>query len=121
SIGSITVTDSLPAGLTITAISGSGWTTNLANLTATRSDLLAARAAYPPLIFTVAVSASASPSVTNTVAVSGGGETNLANNTASDPTTILAAAVPTVTTVAATGVGTTTVTLNGTVNPNGQA
>ena len=112
--------DTLPAGLTATAISGAGWTTNLGTLTCTRSDALAAGAAYPPITVTVNVAANAPASVTNTATVSGGGDTNPANNTASDPTTINAAAAPTVTTGTATAVGTTTATLNGTVNPNGQ-
>ena len=120
SSGSITVTDSLPAGLIATAISGTGWTTNLANLTCSRSDSLSAGAAYPPITLTVNVSGGAPASLTNVVTVSGGGETNVANNTASDPTTVLAAGPPTATTDAATGVGMTTATLNGTVNPNGQ-
>lgn len=86
--GAVTVTDSLPAGLTATAISGTGWTTTLGTLTATRSDALAAGASYPTLTITVSVSASAAASVTNTANVSGGGETITINNTATDPTTI---------------------------------
>ena len=120
SSGSIIVTDSLPSGLTIAAITGVGWTTNLANLTATRSDPLMPGSTYPPITFTVNVSPTAPASVTNVVTVSGGGETNLANNTASDPTTILAAAIPTVTTTAATAIGPTAATLNGSINPNNQ-
>jgi uncharacterized repeat protein (TIGR01451 family) len=88
--GSITVTDSLPAGLTATAIAGSGWTANLPNLTCTRSDALAAGASYPPIIVTVNVATNALASVTNLVFVSGGGQTNIANDTAADPTTIIA-------------------------------
>ena len=120
SIGTVTVEDTLPAGLTATAISGDGWTPNLSTLTCTRSDALAAGAAYPAITVTVNVAANAAANVTNTVTVSGGGDTNSANNTASDPTTINAAAVPTVTTGAATALGTTTATLNATINPNGQ-
>jgi uncharacterized repeat protein (TIGR01451 family) len=121
SSGSIIVTDALPVGLTVTAISGSDWTTNVANLTATRSDALAAGAAYPPITFTVNVSASAPAGLTNVASVSGGGETNLANNTASDPTTILAASIPSVTAGSASNISATMATLNGTVNPNGQS
>jgi uncharacterized repeat protein (TIGR01451 family) len=121
SFGSVTVTDALPAGLTVTAISGSGWATNVANLSATRSDIVVAGAAYPPLTFTVNVSASAPGSITNVASVSGGGETNLANNSAPDPTTILAASIPTVTTGSASNIAPTTATLNGTLNPNGQS
>ena len=119
STGIVTVIDTLPAGLTATALSGTGWTATLGTLTGTRSDVLAARAAYPAITLTVSVSASAAASVTNSVAVSGGGESNTANNTATDPTAITTRGAPTVVTGAATGVGTTTATLNGTINPNG--
>jgi uncharacterized repeat protein (TIGR01451 family) len=120
SSGTVTAVDALPAGLTATAMSGAGWSTNLGTLTCTRSDALAGGAAYPPIAVTVNVAANAAGSVTNTATVSGGGDTNSANNTASDPTTINAAGAPTATTGVASAVGTTTATLNGTVNPNGQ-
>jgi uncharacterized repeat protein (TIGR01451 family) len=120
SSSAVTVVDTLPTGLTATAISGAGWTTNLITLTCTRSDALAAGSAYPPITVSVSVSASAPASITNTVAVSGGGDTNLSNNTASDPTTITAAAAPTAVTGTPSAIGTTIATLNGTVNPNGQ-
>ena len=94
SSGSVTVTDTLPAGLTALAISGAGWTTNLATLTATRSDAVAAGFAYPPITITVSVASNAPSAVTNTVTVSGGGDSNSANNTANDPTTINAVGVP---------------------------
>ncbi|MDB6122304.1 MAG: non-specific endonuclease [Pedosphaera sp.] len=87
-VGTVTVVDTLPAGLTATAIGGSGWTANLGTLTCTRSDSLTGNASYPPITVTVNVSGSAPASVTNTVTVSGGGDANSANNTATDPTTI---------------------------------
>jgi uncharacterized repeat protein (TIGR01451 family) len=86
--GTVTVTDTLPAGLTATAITGSGWSCVLGTLTCTRSDALAAGASYPAITLTVNVANNAAASVTNSVSVSGGGETNTGNNTASDPTTI---------------------------------
>ena len=86
--GTVSVADLLPSGLTATTFSGSGWTTSLSTLTATRSDALAASASYPSLTLTVSVAANAPASVTNTATVSGGGEANTANDTASDPTTI---------------------------------
>ena len=119
-VGPVSVVDTLPAGLTATAIIGGGWSTNLTNVTCTRSDALPAGAGFPPITVTVSVSASAAASVTNTVTVSGGGDMSPANNTASDPTTILAAAPPIAITGTASGVGTSTATLNGAVNPNGQ-
>ncbi len=86
--GTVTVIDALPAGLTATAMSGSGWSVNLATFTATRSDALAVGASYPALTVTVNVAANAPASVTNTATVSGGGETFTGNDTASDPTVI---------------------------------
>ena len=91
SSGTVTVADALPAGLTATDISGTGWTANLGSLTCTRSDALAVGAAYPPITLTVTVSSNASASVTNTATVSGGGESNPANNTVDDLTAINAA------------------------------
>ena len=120
SSGAVTVVDMLPAGLTATAISGAGWTTNLSTFTCTRSDALAEGAAYPPITVTVNVAANATANVTNTATVSGGSDVNPANNTASDPITINPAEAPTATTGAATAAGSATATLNGTVDPNGQ-
>jgi uncharacterized repeat protein (TIGR01451 family) len=88
SSGTVTVTDTLPTGLTATAIAGSGWTCTLATLTCTRTDVVAAGASYPAITLTVNVATSAPASVTNTATVSGGGDTNPANNTASDVTPI---------------------------------
>ncbi len=90
--GTVSVTDTLPAGLIATAISGTGWTCTLATLTCTRSNALAASGNYPVITLTVNVTANAPATVTNTATVSGGGETNTSNNTATDPTTINAAA-----------------------------
>ena len=86
--GTVSVVDALPAGLTATGMSGSGWSINFATLTATRSDSLAGGASYPAITVTVNVPVGAPSSVTNTATVSGGGETYTANDTASDPTTI---------------------------------
>jgi uncharacterized repeat protein (TIGR01451 family) len=88
--GTVTVVDSLPSGLTATAISGTGWTCTLGTVTCTRADALAAASSYPAINLTVNVAANAQSPITNTATVSGGGETNIANDTASDPTTVLA-------------------------------
>ncbi len=88
STGTVSVTDTLPSGLTATAISGSGWVCNLGSLTCTRSDALAASTSYPPITVTVNVAGNANPIINNSVSVSGGGETNTSNNNASDSTTI---------------------------------
>jgi uncharacterized repeat protein (TIGR01451 family) len=86
---SVTVTDSLPAGLNATAFVGTGWTCNaLPALSCTRSDSLAAGAGYPPLTLTVDVTAASPTTVTNTATVSGGNDSNTNNNTALDTTII---------------------------------
>ncbi len=86
--GTVTVTDTLPAGLTGTAVSGTGWTCTLVTATCFRNDALAPKAAYPPIVVTVNVAANAPPLVTNQATVAGGGDLNLANNTAYDATVI---------------------------------
>ncbi|HTS16317.1 MAG TPA: DNA/RNA non-specific endonuclease [Verrucomicrobiae bacterium] len=90
SSGLVTVTDGMPNGLTVTAITGDGWTVDLNSLTCTRSDTLAPGNIYPPISVTVNVSAGATSSVTNIASVSGGSDSNSVNNTAVDPTTIIA-------------------------------
>ncbi len=90
--GTVTATDTLPNGLTATAISGSGWTCNLGTLSCTRTDALAVSASYPAITLTVNVATTAPSSVINRATVSGGGEANTANNTASDTATVNAVA-----------------------------
>ncbi len=87
-VGTVTVADTLPAGLTATAISGTGWTCVLGTLSCTRTDVLAV-GSYPAITVTVNVASNAAANVTNTATVSGGGELNTANDSASDPTTII--------------------------------
>jgi uncharacterized repeat protein (TIGR01451 family) len=89
SSGTVTVTDTVPAGLTATAISGTGWTCTQPAGPCTRSDALAVAGSYPALTLTVNVAANAPATVINTATVSGGGETNLANDTANDSTTVV--------------------------------
>ena len=88
SSGIVTVTDALPAGLTATSISGTGWTCTLSTLTCTRTDGLAGNS-YPGITLKVNVAGSALGVVTNTAAVTGGGDLNPSNNSASDVTKIL--------------------------------
>ena len=86
----MTVSDTLPAGLTPTAAAGAGWVCNIAGqaVSCTRGDALNVGASYPAITLTVNVAPAAPPSLTNTATVSGGGEINTANNTANDITTI---------------------------------
>ncbi|MFL6282304.1 MAG: beta strand repeat-containing protein [Pyrinomonadaceae bacterium] len=90
SSGTVTVTDTLPAGLTPGAATGTGWTCNTAGqtVTCTRSDALAGGGSYPVINVPVTVAPNSSLSLTNTATVSGGGDSNVGNNTSSDPTTI---------------------------------
>ncbi|MGW5407013.1 hypothetical protein ACWEVZ_22470, partial [Streptomyces spiralis] len=91
----VTVHDTLPAGLTASSISGSGWSCTLATLTCTRSDILPAGGNYPPISLTVDVAANAPAQVTNTATVTGGGDST--THTANDPTTINPSAHPSLT------------------------
>ncbi|MGE5170198.1 MAG: choice-of-anchor Q domain-containing protein [Rudaea sp.] len=96
--GAVTVTDTLPAGLTATAISGTGWTCTLVPLGCTRSDALAPGASYPPITLTVDVAQNASGTLTNVAAVDGGGATPGSTNAASDVAQVsggAAVAIPT--------------------------
>jgi uncharacterized repeat protein (TIGR01451 family) len=88
--GLITVTDTLPAGLTLASMTGANWTCgppNAANV-CTRTDGLNAGATYPPIVVKVNVDPATAPSVTNQATVSGGRESNTANDTAMDVTSI---------------------------------
>ncbi|MEA2236432.1 MAG: hypothetical protein QOC81_1156 [Thermoanaerobaculia bacterium] len=93
--GTVTVTDTLPSGLTATAMGGTGWTCSMISLTCTRNDALAAGSSYPPITLTVNVAFNAPPSVMNRADVSGGGEFVTANDSATD-TTLINQAVPAV-------------------------
>jgi len=83
--GTVTLTDTVPSGLAMVALSGTGWT--CATNSCTRSDTLAGGASYPPVTVTVNVSGSATSPVVNAANVSGGGSPT-ANTT---DTTIVAA------------------------------
>jgi len=93
--GTMTVTDTLPTGLTATALTGPvGWTCTLATVScSSNSGTVLAASATAAFTLTVSVAQNA-VSGTNNATVSGGGETNTANDSASDPTTITAAGVP---------------------------
>jgi uncharacterized repeat protein (TIGR01451 family) len=92
--GTVSVTDTLPTGLTGTAMAGPGWTCNLGTLTCTRSDALPSPGSYPAITLMVSVAANASPNLVNAATVSGGGEINTANDTATDFTVIGPPPVP---------------------------
>jgi len=105
SSGTVTVTDTVPAGLTPTAASGTGWSCTIAAqaVSCMRADAVAAGAAFPTVAVTVAVSQSAAASLTNTATVAGGGEFNTTNDSASDLTSTVARADIAITKVASSG------------------
>lgn len=83
--GPVSVTDTLPAGLTFVSAAGAGWScSGSSTVTCTRSDALAAGASYPPVLLTVAVADTAPATVANTATVSGGGDAPDDNNSAVD-------------------------------------
>jgi uncharacterized repeat protein (TIGR01451 family)/fimbrial isopeptide formation D2 family protein len=89
--GPITVSDTLPAGLTFVSGTGDGW-----NCAATEQDVTCTKGTGLPttgnssIALVVAVGPGAYPAVTNTATVTSLAEdTNPDNNTASDPATVL--------------------------------
>ncbi|WP_309233801.1 hypothetical protein [Conexibacter sp. W3-3-2] len=84
--GTVTVSDTLPAGLTPTAASGTGWDCSISGqvVTCTRADALPAGSAYPPITLSVDVDGGVSGDVSNTATVSGGGDGQLSNNSSTD-------------------------------------
>jgi uncharacterized repeat protein (TIGR01451 family) len=84
SSGTVTVSDTIPAGLVLTGMAGTGWSCPAS--TCTRGDVLNPGASYPSLTVTVSVAATAPSSVTNQATVSGGGS---GSATASDLTTVV--------------------------------
>ncbi len=96
--GTITVVDTLPAGLTYVSGTGTSWACGNAGqvVTCTSNAVIGAGAVSAnPITLTVSVGPTAVPSVLNIVTVSGGGEpaANNANNTGSDNTLVVLAAV----------------------------
>jgi uncharacterized repeat protein (TIGR01451 family) len=94
--GAITVTDTLPSGLTLVSMAGpppcsatecGGWTCTVNSCM--RSDGLAAGASYPAITVTVNVAANATSPQVNAASVSGGGS---ASASATDPTLVTVAA-----------------------------
>ena len=86
--GTVTLVDTLPAGLTFASATGSGWTCAAAGplVTCTTPAAILAGATAPPITLVVNVSASAIPSVVNNATASGGGSSGPV--TATDPTTV---------------------------------
>ncbi len=86
-VGTVTVSDPLPSGVTATSVSATGWSCNAmpaTSVTCTRSDALAAGAAYPNIVINVTFGSDVSGDILNTATVSGGGDGNPANNTSTN-------------------------------------
>jgi uncharacterized repeat protein (TIGR01451 family) len=92
-IGTLTLIDSVPAGLTPTGASGSGWTCGIVAqvVTCTNPGPLAVSGTSTVTV-NVSVLAAAVPSVTNVARVSTPSDGNAANDRATDPTTVGAGA-----------------------------
>jgi hypothetical protein len=124
--GILTVTDSLPSGMTASAMSGTGWTCSLAVPTqpkCTRApDGLAPAASFPPITLNVNVNGPIQSPVFNQATLSGIGDSNPANNNAFDSTVVvpaitMTATTPTFTTVNAGTAATFGFTANLATNP----
>ena len=89
----ITVTDTLPTGLTYPSASGSGWSCSAAGqvVTCTTGVSLASGSSLPAITVNVGVGYTSSTTVTNTATASvlNGYDYNTANNTANDATTLV--------------------------------
>jgi uncharacterized protein (TIGR03437 family) len=81
--GLVTVTDTLPTGMTLVQMIGDGWTCS--SNSCTRSDALLATLSYPPITVIVNVASNAATPESNTVRVSGGGS---AASTTTDVTVV---------------------------------
>jgi uncharacterized repeat protein (TIGR01451 family) len=87
--GNVTVTDTVPAGLTLVSMTGNNWT--CAANACTRNDALTGGLSYDAITVAVNVSASATSPQVNMASVSGGGSVSAS---ASDTTTIGANSTP---------------------------
>ncbi len=96
--GTITVTDTLPTGLSYQSAAGIDWTCGAIgqNVTCTHAGPLAAGSSLPDITLEVLVDAAAVPSVSNTVSVSGTlPDTNLSDNSDTDVAVVVG--TPTIT------------------------
>ena len=99
--GTVTLSETIPAGLTLQSMSGAGWSCTSTAATCTRSDALRGGSSYPPITVTVNAADDGPSQAINQVTLTGGGSTP--PTAASDTTDILANAAQraTVTTVSA--------------------
>jgi uncharacterized repeat protein (TIGR01451 family) len=92
--GTVTINDTLPVGVTPISATGTGWACSIASQTVSCIDstVLAAQSSYPPITISASVLPTAPSTITNTAIVSGGGEVNLANDTATDVAIVVSSA-----------------------------
>jgi sugar lactone lactonase YvrE len=113
--GLVTVTETMPVGLTLVSMSGTGWTCPPGGVSCTRSDVLAGGLSYPTITVTINVSPTAPAFVVNQVTVSGGGS---ADATVIDATTVIGCSItlnpPSATFLSTGGVGNVNVTAGST-------
>jgi uncharacterized repeat protein (TIGR01451 family) len=88
--GLVTVDDTLPAGVTPTGASGTGWTCGVVAqaVTCTRNDAVSGGDAYPPIAIDVDVLVTAVNPYTNTVTVTNGDDIDHSNDSDSDIATV---------------------------------
>jgi uncharacterized repeat protein (TIGR01451 family) len=84
-LGTVTVTETIPTGLTLVSMAGDGWICS--GITCKRSDVLSPGGSYPDITVTVDVASNASSSLVNQVRVTGGSSAAVSG---SDTTTITA-------------------------------
>jgi uncharacterized repeat protein (TIGR01451 family) len=84
-VGTITVVENPPVGMTVTNMTGSGWSCTVNTRTCTRTSTLVANDTFAPIVVTVDVATNATSPLVNSVTVSGGGATGA---TANDSTII---------------------------------
>jgi uncharacterized repeat protein (TIGR01451 family) len=92
--GVVTVNDTLPVGLTPISATGTGWSCSIASQTVSCVDPTpqAANSSYSSITITANVAQTAPATVANTALVSGGGEINLANDSATDVASVVSTA-----------------------------
>lgn len=86
--GAVTIVDQLPQGMSFVAFQGAGWTCDASNqqVTCHSAETIAAGQTGATLTITVAVSETASGTLTNQANVSGGGDSTCSSNSSShDP------------------------------------
>ena len=90
SAGAITVTDTLPTGLTFVSAAGTGWAcSNVGQVvTCTNTAVIAPSASGAAIALVVSPGSAAVPTVTNRADVSGGGDAVLTNNSTADVTIV---------------------------------